>query len=412
MQGKNCAMGPQQCADYYSCQFTSFVADLQSRFAEPWAGSSEAGFSFLFVQLPAYVQDLPSMTFGGRNDSSLPMIRLSQTAALTLPRVGMAVTIDHGFVEGHYGSIHSMDKTPVGQRLLLAARQHAYGENITSSGPTLRSATLQKSRGRNGTSIRVDFVPETVGAAGLLLRTEGPVRQRCAAGRNQTRVIKVHPTTPVPASQCGPPFGFELRAGGAWLPLGAPRLSGDKRSIILSVPTELAAASDLQLRYLWSDWPVVTVYSGESLDGVNSELPAQPFIADVAASTESARDDGVPLSFARTLGDEMVLQAAPKSSIVWGPLGDSASSVTVSWHSHAAPSSDAASVTARTLEWLGLKIWQAKLPPIPASFDKYVITATPDQGPSASIDNVSFGEVWLCSGQVSAWMCLATSFSA
>ena len=110
-------------------------------------------------------------------------------------------------------------------------------------------------------------------------------------------------------------------------------------------------------------------------------------------------DDGVPLSFARTLGDEMVLQAAPKPAILWGPLGDSASSVTVSWHSDAAPSSDAAPVSARTLEWLGLKIWQAKLPPIPASFDKYIITATPDQGPSASIANVSFGEVWLCGGQ-------------
>lgn len=109
MQGKNCAMEPQQCADYYSCQFPAFIKDLQARFAEPWKKAS-SGFSFLFVQLPSYVEDLPSTTFGGRNDSSLPMLRLAQAAALSLPRVGMATLIDHGYIEGHYGSIHPMDK--------------------------------------------------------------------------------------------------------------------------------------------------------------------------------------------------------------------------------------------------------------------------------------------------------------
>ena len=29
MQGKNCAMQPAQCADYYACQFPAFVEDLQ-----------------------------------------------------------------------------------------------------------------------------------------------------------------------------------------------------------------------------------------------------------------------------------------------------------------------------------------------------------------------------------------------
>ena len=50
-----------------------------------------------------------------------------------------------------------------------------------------------------------------------------------------------------------------------------------------------------------------------------------------------------------------VLENSYPRAIVWGPLGDSASSVTVSWHSDAAPSSDAAPVSARTLEWLRLK---------------------------------------------------------
>lgn len=96
MQGKNCAMQPQQCADYYSCQFPAFISDLQKRFAEPWIGTS-SDFSFLFVQLPSYVEDLPSTSYGGKNDSSLPMLRLAQAAALSLPRVGMASLVDHGY---------------------------------------------------------------------------------------------------------------------------------------------------------------------------------------------------------------------------------------------------------------------------------------------------------------------------
>ena len=107
------------------------------------------------------------------------------------------------------------------------------------------------------------------------------------------------------------------------------------------------------------------------------------------------------LAFAATLGDEMVLQAAPPQSIVWGPLGDAAATVSVSWQASGSDSSStqAAPAQADTLAWLGLKIWTAKLPPVPASFVKYTITATPDAGSPVSIANVTFGEVWLCSGQ-------------
>ena len=52
-------MTPEDCARYYSCQFPAMVADWQSSFAQPWAGTGVA-FTFLFVGLTAYVQDLPS----------------------------------------------------------------------------------------------------------------------------------------------------------------------------------------------------------------------------------------------------------------------------------------------------------------------------------------------------------------
>jgi hypothetical protein len=104
------------------------------------------------------------------------------------------------------------------------------------------------------------------------------------------------------------------------------------------------------------------------------------------------------LGFAATLGDNMVLQASPAQAIVWGPLGTSASSVSVSWQETSSNFSSgevAPPVVAKTLEWLGLQIWTAKLPPIDHSFTEFTITATPDKGTPVTIANVTFGEVWV-----------------
>ncbi len=72
---------------------------------------------------------------------------------------------DCGAARQHYGSIHPMDKTPVGKRLMLSAREHAYGEtDVVSSGPEPLKA-LAASPGR----LTLTFEPRTVGASGLLL---------------------------------------------------------------------------------------------------------------------------------------------------------------------------------------------------------------------------------------------------
>lgn len=126
----------------------------------------------------------------------------------------------------------------------------------------------------------------------------------------------------------------------------------------------------------------------------------------LAAQIDAAAPRSTPLKFAATLGDEMVLQSSPAEAIVWGPLGSTASAVSVSWHQQVAGGGSGSPeekqpppVDAKIQDWLGLKIWTAKLPPVRASFDRYTITASPNQGAPASIANVTFGEVWLCSGQ-------------
>ena len=190
-----------------------------------------------------------------------------------------------------------MDKTPVGMRLLLSAREHAYGESgIMSTGPVPLAAkhTAATAPGVGG-SLTLTFDPKTLGSAGLLLRTEGPVRQQCPLGQKQ---ISGNPTTDtVPQSQCGPASGFSVSSGGSsggssevvWHDIVSMELGPDKKSLVLKLPVEMAmvvaagggATTPGKLRYLFADWPTPTVYNAVSFLGLNGELPTPPFEMDI-----------------------------------------------------------------------------------------------------------------------------------
>ena len=81
--GVNCGMSPEDCARYYSCQFPAMVADWRASFSSPWTGT-QTDFVFLFVGLPAYVQDLPSQVRATDRDNSRPSLRT--LPCLDLPR--------------------------------------------------------------------------------------------------------------------------------------------------------------------------------------------------------------------------------------------------------------------------------------------------------------------------------------
>ena len=94
------------------------------------------------MQLPNY-QDynyLPS-------ESNWALFRESQLKALSLPNVGMAVTIDIG----EWNDIHPWNKHDVGNRLSLLAENMVYGENIVAGGPHFQSATIE------GNNIKISF---------------------------------------------------------------------------------------------------------------------------------------------------------------------------------------------------------------------------------------------------------------
>jgi sialate O-acetylesterase len=99
----------------------------------------EGDFPFLFVQLANWGIYQPHTNW--------PELREAQLETLSLPKTGMAVTIDIG--DG--SDIHPKDKQDVGYRLALAAQAIAYGRDVVYSGPIYESMAVE------GDKIRLRF---------------------------------------------------------------------------------------------------------------------------------------------------------------------------------------------------------------------------------------------------------------
>ena len=95
----------------------------------------QGGLPFLYVQLPNYMDVSYSP-----EESNWALLREAQLEALEVPVTGMAVTIDLG----EWNDIHPDNKKPVGDRLALAARKVAYGEqDLVYSGPICNSFRIE-----------------------------------------------------------------------------------------------------------------------------------------------------------------------------------------------------------------------------------------------------------------------------
>jgi sialate O-acetylesterase len=129
---------------------------------------NESDFPFLFVQLPNFMQprNQPS-------ESNWALLRESQLDALSLPKTGMAVTIDIG----EWNDIHPVDKKDVGKRLALAAEKVAYGDsNVVYSGPIYKSMNIE------GNKIVLSF---TNTGSGLIAKRGGSLKYFAIAGADK-----------------------------------------------------------------------------------------------------------------------------------------------------------------------------------------------------------------------------------
>jgi sialate O-acetylesterase len=174
----------------------------------------EGNFPFYVVQLAAL-----------KNVSNNPVVRESQSAILSLPNTGMAVTIDIGDPD----NVHPKNKEPLGDRLTRIALANTYGRKIEYSGPVYESMKIE------GNAIRLKFSH----VDGGLVAKDGPLKWFQIAGADQNFVD----------------------AGAA--------IDGD--TIVVrsaQVPAPVA------VRYAWADYP-------EGCNLYNSAgLPAAPFRTD------------------------------------------------------------------------------------------------------------------------------------
>jgi sialate O-acetylesterase len=200
-------------ADEYRKTFPAMIRSWRSEWAE-------GDFPFLFVQLASFLEAREQPV-----ESATAELRQAQAAALDEPNTAMAVAID----VGEWNDIHPENKQAVGERLMLAARRLAYGEeDVVYSGPTLRAVDAHSGR------LVLHF--EHVGSG---LEARG-----------------------------GPLEGFAVAGADGHFEWAKAEIDGDR----VTVWSE-AVPDPVRVRYAWADNPVnANLYNREG-------LPAAPFEA-------------------------------------------------------------------------------------------------------------------------------------
>jgi len=126
---------------------------LQTLIAD-WRANSGQDLTFLIAQLPSYTEFTDRLDYGKflkgvpNNVNWRYMREAVSRAVKNTPNTAEVVTVDT-FFEWH--NIHPTDKKPIGDRLGLAARAVAYGEEILYKSPSYKSHTV------SGNKVTVEF---------------------------------------------------------------------------------------------------------------------------------------------------------------------------------------------------------------------------------------------------------------
>ena len=209
-QGESNVLYPQEYTDL----LTAFLTDLRAKWQAP--------------QMPVFLVQLPNFDERKVPNQSWSQIRMAQSAvADSVPNTWLAVTVDIGDTMNK----HPADKSEVGRRLALLARQAVFGEDVSARSPKATAARAA------GGAVEVEFAAQS------------PL------------VLRGHP---------GEKKAFELAgADGAFVP--AVAVVKGPRTISLSAPTVKVPA---QVRYLQYDEPKPVLFTEDG-------LPARPFALPV-----------------------------------------------------------------------------------------------------------------------------------
>jgi sialate O-acetylesterase len=121
-------------------RYGRLLTDLIESYRQAWGVGD---FPFLVVQLTSFGK----VTNDPNESGGWMTIREAELKATSLPKVGMAVTID----VGDAGNIHPLKKKEVGERLAKAALAIAYDKKLVFSGPIFQSSTV------DGNKVRLKF---------------------------------------------------------------------------------------------------------------------------------------------------------------------------------------------------------------------------------------------------------------
>lgn len=209
---------------------------------EDWRIRFGSELAFYIVQLPinAKKQDQPG-------DSTWAELREAQSMTLSLPKTGMAVTID-----GRDPQLHPRDKSQIGQRLARVALAKTYGAKIPYSGPVYKSMEVKDGKvilsfSEVGSGLVGTSLPETI----VSYENDKPITE---------------PAKPVvPGSELQ---GFAICGADQVWKWANAKIDGDKVVVwSADVPQPVA------VRYAWADYPTCNL---ANKDG----FPASPFRTD------------------------------------------------------------------------------------------------------------------------------------
>jgi len=198
--------------------------DLFKLLINDWRQQWKLDFSFYFVQLANWndPRDQP-------HQDSWAELREAQAMALSLPKTGMAVSIDIGEAD----DIHPQNKEEVGRRLALHALAKDYGRALAFSGPIYEEMSIL------GDSIRLKFQ-----------HTQGGLKAGIQGQDKELMGFKI-------AGKDGRfyPAQASIRKGEVWV-------------------HSLAVRNPIAVRYAWTNNPTsANLYNDAS-------LPAAPFRTD------------------------------------------------------------------------------------------------------------------------------------
>jgi len=208
---------------FYRTLFPTMITDWRTHWGQ-------GDFPFLWVQLPNFSGQAKTPT---QLVTGWPGVREAQSMTLKLPNTAQAVTIDTSD-----GNLHPTTKLKVGQRMAIAARRLAYGEDIVAAGPTYNSMKIE------GGKVRISF--------------KNPGTGLTNATASSTR----------PADPLGAVTGFTIAGENHTFVWATATIDGD--DVIVS---SNEVANPVAVRYAWAANPACNLYNKEG-------FPASPFRTD------------------------------------------------------------------------------------------------------------------------------------